>query len=75
MYVKSSKAVYREVDGEVKRFVECDLYADTTPSPLPTAEDLPGYTAEDQIEAGSTLYVVGEGTLFMADENGEFVMQ
>lgn len=75
MYVKSSKAVYRKVDGEVKRFVDCDLYADTVPSPLPTAADIPGYTEDDQLEPGATLYIVGDGTLYMANENGEFVEQ
>ena len=75
MTVASSKAIYREEDGVVKRYVECELYADTVPSPLPTAEDIPGYTAEDQIFVGSTLYIVGTGQIFMADEDGEFVEQ
>lgn len=75
MTVASSKAIYREEDGVVKRYVECELYANSVPSPLPVAEDIPGYTAEDQIFAGSTLYIVGTGALYMANEDGEFVEQ
>jgi len=75
MTVASSKTIHRDVDGVTKRFVECELYADSVPSPLPTAEDIPGYTAEDQIFVGSTLYIVGTGALYMADEDGEFVEQ
>lgn len=75
MTVASSKTIYREVDGVTKRFVECELYADTVPSPLSTAEDIPGYTENDQIFVGSTLYIVGTGALYMADEDGEFVEQ
>ena len=73
MYVKNSKAVYRDVNGTTKRFVDCELYADTAPSPLPTASDIPGYTSDDQIEAGSTLTIVNTATVYVADENGEFV--
>lgn len=75
MTVASSKAIYRDIDGETKRFVECELYADTVPSPLPTAEDIPGFTSDDQIFVGSTLYIVGTGAVYMADEDGEFVEQ
>lgn len=75
MTVASSKTIHRDVDGVTKRFVECELYADTVPSPLPTAEDIPGFTAEDQIFVGSTLYIVSTGALYMADEDGEFVEQ
>lgn len=75
MTVASSKTIYRDVDGVTKRFVECELYADTVPSPLPTAENIPGFTAEDQIFVGSTLYIVSTGALYMANEDGEFVEQ
>lgn len=75
MTVANSKAIYREIDGETKRFVECELYADTVPSPLPSAEDIPGFTSEDQIFVGSTLYIVSTGAVYMADEDGEFVEQ
>ena len=75
MTVASSKTIYREVSGVTKRFVECELYADTVPGTLPTAADIPGYTENDQIFVGSTLYVVSTGQLFMADEDGEFVEQ
>lgn len=75
MYVKYSNAVIRDVDGAPKRFVDCALYADTAPSPLPTAKDLPGYTEEDQIEAGSSLYIVNTGAVYIADESGTFVAQ
>lgn len=75
MTVANSKAIYRDIDGETKRFVECELYADTVPSPLPTAEDIPGFTSDDQIFVGSTLYIVGTGAVYMANEDGEFVEQ
>ena len=75
MTVAKSKAIYRDIDGETKRFVECELYADTVPSPLPTAEDIPGFTSDDQIFVGSTLYIVGTGAVYMANEDGEFVEQ
>lgn len=75
MTVAKSKAIYRDIDGETKRFVECELYADTVPSPLPTAEDIPGFTSNDQIFVGSTLFVVGTGDVYIANEQGEFVQQ
>ena len=75
MYVKNSKAIYRKVNDEEKRFVDCELYATNAPSPLPTAADIPGYTAEDQIEAGSTLFVVSTSDVYIANEAGTFVKQ
>ena len=75
MTVAHSKAINRETDGVTKRYVECELYANSVPSPLPTAKDIPGYTENDQIFVGSTLYIVGTGALYMANENGEFIEQ
>lgn len=75
MFVKSTKTDIRTVDGAPKRYVECELYADTVPSPLPTAKDIPGFTEDDQIEAGSFLFIVNTGAVYIADESGEFVEQ
>ena len=75
MYVKSSKAIIRKVNDEEKRFVDCELYATNVPAPLPTAADIPGYTEDDQIEAGATLYIVSTGAVYIANEAGTFVEQ
>lgn len=75
MTVKSSKAIYRTVNGETKRFCDCSLFSTNVPSPLPTITDIPGYTEDDQIEVGSTLFVVSTGAVYIADEDGEFIEQ
>lgn len=71
MFVDNSRAEYR--DGV--KYVYFEAYSSETPSPMPTAADIPGYTSDYTIMPGSTIYVVGSGTLYMANENQQFVEQ
>lgn len=75
MTVEKSEAIYRKVNGEVKRFVKCSLYSTDVPGTMPGAADIPGYRDTDQIFPGSTLYIVSTGALYMANEAGVFVEQ
>lgn len=72
MFIDKSEADYRE-DGT--KYVYVEAYANEVPDPMPTAEDIPGYDDSFSIKPGSTLYIVTTGSLYMADENGEFVEQ
>jgi hypothetical protein len=72
MFVDKSEAEYRD-DGTKLVYVEA--YANSVPSTMPTAADIPGYDSSFQIRPGSTLYIVGTGALYMANENGTFVEQ
>ena len=71
MTVNYSKMIPR---GDEKH-VYVEAYADSVPSPLPTVDNIPGYEYCDQIAVGSTLYIVGTGSLYMANESGTFIEQ
>lgn len=65
----------KEIPRGDENHVYVEAFADTTPSPLPTVEDIPGYEDYDQIAVGSTLYIVHTGDVYIADETGAFVAQ
>jgi hypothetical protein len=63
-------------DADGAKHVTADLLASTTPATMPTTgEDIEGLDATDVLEAGSTLYIVNSGTLYMMNEEHEFKEQ
>lgn len=65
----------REIPRGDEKHVYIEAFSDSVPSPLPTVEDVPGYEDFDQIAVGSTLYIVGTASLYMANEAGTFIEQ
>lgn len=63
------------IPREDEKHVYVEAYADTVPSPLPSVSDIPSYETYDQIAVGSWLMVVGTGDIYIANEQGEFVLQ
>jgi hypothetical protein len=72
MKVVSSEAIYEE-SGD--KFVRCQIFADSVPSPLPEPADIPGYDDSFSFYPGSTLYIIGTGDLYMAGEDGDWHKQ
>jgi hypothetical protein len=77
---KDYKFQYKDTTSD-KDVVYVELYTNSTPSPLPTnAEDLIGFPknfvpTNVQFGAGSYLYIVSSGDVYIADENGTFILQ
>ena len=82
MFCKSYSFVRNEMqNNELKNIVWCEIYADTTPSPLPSdASDIDNFPKSFDpknviFAPGSVLYVIGGGTLYMADSTGAWIQQ
>ena len=71
MKVVNSQAIH-EAD---RKYVKVEIYADSTPNPMPTTADIPGYDESYYFFPGSTLYVVGTGDLYMTGETNNWVKQ
>ena len=58
------------------RHVVADLLASTVPDTMPTTgKGIIGLKKSDILEAGSTLYIVNTGALYMMNEEHEFKEQ
>ncbi len=75
MKVVNSEAIYEEENGVEKKYVKCDIYADTVPAPLPTPADIPGYDDSFDFYPGSTLYIITSPSFYMTGEDGEWYKQ
>lgn len=72
MKVVSSEAIYEE-NGD--KYVSCQIYADTVPATMPEPKDIPGYDNSFEFMAGSTMYIVTTGDIYMAGEDGNWHKQ
>lgn len=53
-----------------------DIYADTTPSTMPTdGANIDGMSDDTRLAIGSTIYVIGTGALYMMKSDGAWVQQ
>lgn len=82
MTCKDYKYSRKETSGQDTTYVIfAELYSSTDPSPLPVnavgIEGFPAnYPAEKvKFEAGSYIYSVSSGNVWMADETGTFILQ
>ena len=71
MKVVSSEAIYEED----KKYVKCEILADTTPATMPEAEDIDGYDDSFELFPGSTMYIITTGDLYMSGEDGDWHIQ
>lgn len=59
-----------------KRVIRGTVISNTTPSPLPTnGANVIGMSENEIFAPFSILYVVGNGDVYIANEDGEFVKQ
>lgn len=72
MKVTSSEAIY-ETNGE--KYLRCTIYADSTPSPLPKPEDVPGYDNTFSFTPDSLLVITGTGDAYLAGEDNAWHKQ
>ena len=79
---KDYSTFYTTVESDTTIYhVFCSLYSADVPSPLPTnavgIENFPqNFPLTDvRFGAGSTLYCVNTGAIYVADDTGEFVEQ
>lgn len=72
MFIDKSEADYRD---EEHKYVYIEAYSHAVPSTFPTAADIPGYDATFAIRPGSSIYIVSTGALYLADEDGSWVLQ
>ena len=82
MYCKSYSFVRNEErNGVLKSVVWCEIYADTTPSPLPAdasgLDNFPkSFNPQSVVFApSSVLYVIDGGALYLADSTGAWIQQ
>lgn len=79
MEVRKYRFLYEDEDG--RRVTDCELIASTTPETLPTnGVGIKGFRSTIDFEklrfaGGSILYVVDNGDIYMANEDGEFILQ
>lgn len=70
--VNGKRAGYRGTAKQIRAFI----VSDDTPNPLPTdGTNVDGMVASEVFAPFSIIYVVGNGTVYIADESGEFVEQ
>lgn len=70
MFVDKTEIDHRE-DGTT---VYMEAYSHSVPSPMPTPASI-GFDASYKFRPGSTIYIVSTGALYMADEDGSWVLQ
>ena len=63
-------------DSDGIRHVEADLLSSTAPGKMPTTGNgIEGLEKTDVLDAGSTLYIVNTGAIYMMNEENEFKEQ
>lgn len=69
-------AQYKGNNAQNKRIYQAVIISDNTPSSLTiTGADVIGMSADDVFAPGSLIIVVNEDKVYMAGENGTFVLQ
>lgn len=75
MYCKSFTQINKVDDnGEIK--ISADLVSSTTPETFPlTGEGITNLNAFHKLEPGTTIYVVDSASLYMMNEEYEYILQ